>query len=297
MLTVIFSTYNGAKKIRRTLDSLISQNCNFNWELIVVDNGSQDETSTILQEYRSLLPLTILHEAKRGKNAALNHALKFCKYDLILFTDDDIRAERNWLNNAMQIADAEPEYDIIAGEIKPEWEASPDEWIIKWAPLGVLYAINEGSEVGSCKPGKVWGPNMLIRKRVFSEGGLLFNENVGPDGTDFYPMGSETEFTSRAAALGYKCFISNAFTVFHWVARKSLEKSWILGRAQRLGRGVTVAKIDNLNAFDGNKYKLQTFLYLLLSKFYEVHESKRSFWWAYKYRYFLGCKEAFYKFK
>lgn len=297
MLSVIFSTYNGDKKLRRTLDSLINQNCNFNWELLVVDNGSQDETSAILQEYKKLLPLTILYEAKQGKNAALNHALRFCKYDLVLFTDDDVRAEKNWLRNVKQTADSEPEFDIIGGLIKPEWEAAPDEWIIKWAPLGALYAINEESESGPCKPGKVWGPNMLVRKRVFTEGNLLFNENIGPDGTDFYPMGSETEFTTRAENLGYKCFFSRNFLVFHWIPIQSLNKSWILNRAQRLGRGVTVAKINSLNVIDGFNYKFKALVYSLLSKLHELYMSKRSFWWAYKHRYFLGCKEAFYKFK
>ena len=59
MLTVVFTTFNGQSKIRRTLDSLVRQKIESKWELLVVNNNSTDGTVSILEEYLDKLPLII----------------------------------------------------------------------------------------------------------------------------------------------------------------------------------------------------------------------------------------------
>lgn len=290
MLTVVFTTFNGQSKIRRTLDSLVRQKIESKWELLVVNNNSTDGTVSILEEYLDKLPLKILHESRQGKNIALNSAIPYINGELVLFTDDDVRGEDNWLANSVLVATEMKEHSIFAGHILPEWEEEPESWIINWAPLGALYALNSQSEKNiACLPGQVWGPNMLIRREVIFDNGLYFDENIGPNGTDFYPMGSETEFTKRAAEYGYSCFISDKFKVYHLISKSSLCKSWILKRGERLGIGVTMANVKKFDITKFLEYYCKSKTYSLLGMFSLIFWNKKVFWVLYKKYYYGGC--------
>ena len=292
MLSVLFSTFNGESRLSRTLDSLSMQDYKEDWQLIVVDNNSSDGTSDLLTSYLGRLPLTIIKEHKNGKNIALNKAVPLAQGDYIVFTDDDIRADVDWLSNIATVINKHPDYAIFGGEIVPEWEVSPPEWVLKWAPLGVLYAVKENTEDGECDPGKVWGPNMVVKRSLFTQHQMVFNESIGPDGTDCYPMGSETEFTKRAYSLGFKCYSSNKFKVHHWVPQSSVTREWIFGRAVRLGSGVTLTGRKEFDYSYLLSISLGHNLYRLLCLFFGGFISKRTFWWQYKANYYLGCIKA-----
>ncbi len=293
MLTVVFTTFNGQDRLRRTLDSLVNQRIKSEWELIIINNNSNDKTLYILEEYKGILPLKILDEIRQGKNIALNSAIPFMNGDFILFTDDDVRGDEFWLENAIAVASENKDFSIFAGVILPEWEVKPPSWLLDWAPLGALYALNsEYVSNKECSPGKVWGPNMLIRREVIFENKLYFNEKIGPNGTDYYPMGSETEFTRRASELGYRCFISNKFKVYHWIPKRSLNKLWIFKRAERLGIGVTMARLKGINTRSYFEFIVKTLFYTTLSTACSSLWNKKVFWLFYKKSYYLGCLKA-----
>src|SRR5579872_268430 len=88
--TVAFASYNGAKRLKRTLDSLAAQHFPPDaWELIAVDNNSSDETFAILESYRGRLPIRALQHAVPGKSGAMNKAIELARGELVIFTDDD----------------------------------------------------------------------------------------------------------------------------------------------------------------------------------------------------------------
>ena len=71
------ATYDGAATLPRVLDAY----CRLlppaqPWRLLVIDNGSTDATAQILAQYAPRLPLHTLHQPQRGKNRALNRALR-----------------------------------------------------------------------------------------------------------------------------------------------------------------------------------------------------------------------------
>ncbi|MGR5239096.1 glycosyltransferase family 2 protein [Vibrio alfacsensis] len=138
---------------------------------------------------------------------------------------------------------------------------------------------------------------MMVRTKIFKEHKIFFNNKIGPNGTDFYPMGSETEFARRAFRLGHKCYFSNSFVVHHWIPKQHLEESWILGRAQRLARGTTAANMDKLNVIHILKYHTGTLIYLFLSLISKVLKHEKGFLWMYKHTYFLNCTLTYFKLK
>jgi len=89
---------------------------------------------------------------------------------------------------------------------------------------------------GEHPAGKIWGPNMMVRRRVFDHG-LRFNPMIGPAGNN-YVMGSETEFLLRASDAGHKAVYAPSALVYHQIRPEQLTHSWICGRAFRVGRGL-----------------------------------------------------------
>jgi len=238
MLTVLMATHNGAGTLPRVLDSYIqldSPPCG--WKLIVVDNASTDETPDILKSYVGKLPLKIIFTEKRGKNIALNEGLKYVEGDLVVFTDDDVVPEQNWLVALWDAAGAHAEYDIFGGKIVPVWPVEPDDWIVRLVNFGVTYAITPVELVSGPVPAlQIWGPNMAVRRKLFFEG-HYFDCAVGPQEGQ-YKMGSETDFTCRLEQLGYRCWFVNEAVVGHIIRKHQLERKWIIQRAFRYGRHV-----------------------------------------------------------
>ena len=130
---------------------------------------------------------------------------------------------------------------------------------------------------------------MVVRTELFKLHNLKFNENIGPNNTDCYPMGSETEFTKRAFSMGFKCLSSDKFVVHHWIPESHLSKEWILKRAFRLGRGVTMNDFNKNTRFNYLKYNLRVALYRIFLKLSPFIGKKRMFRWEFNKMFYKGC--------
>jgi GT2 family glycosyltransferase len=182
------------------------------------------------------LPLTYLYEGKPGKNAALNTAISHFDGDLVLFTDDDIFPRPGWLVTMRAAADAHPSFSIFSGLIFPRWEIPAPDWINEWVHLGAVFSVHRsGVTEGPTTPDYIYGANMAIRSDVFRRG-FRFDAFIGPRGAN-YAMGSETEFVRRLVQHGCTAWLVQKSEVEHFIRDYQMQKSWILGRAIRYGRG------------------------------------------------------------
>lgn len=239
MLTVLMATYNGAPTLPKVLEAYTHlQAPAQGWRLVVVDNGSTDNTRAVLDSYAGRLPLTCLFEARRGKNVALNCALGLALESpggLLVFTDDDASPAPDWLCQLADAALAQPGHDIFGGAITADWAEPPPPWLLALVPLGLTYGITEAARSeGPVFAGLVWGANMAIRGAVFEQG-VRFDESVGP-AAGSYAMGGETELTRRLAAQGHQCWFCPQARVAHHIRARQMTLDWTLQRAWRFGR-------------------------------------------------------------
>ena len=116
-ISVIIPCFNVEKYIINCLDSLIKQLDNYNYEIILIDDCSKDNTKGAIKEYISNLNenhITLLeNEENIGAGASRNKAVNISKYDLISFIDADDYVDDNFffeMINKMQENDA----DIVA---------------------------------------------------------------------------------------------------------------------------------------------------------------------------------------
>jgi glycosyltransferase involved in cell wall biosynthesis len=276
MLSVLFATYNGGRVLPAVLEAYSKQSLSKDeWKIIIVDNGSNDNTNEVVSKFLPLLPITFLSESRKGKNVALNTGLSHIDGDLIVFTDDDVFPHVDWLKELRTAADSHPAYSIFGGPILPKWESPPEDWILSWVPLKPTFSILDDQEEGDHgRKSAVFGPNMAVRSNIF-EMGYKYDERVGPKGTN-YAMGSETEFLRRLLKDGFKVWFCENAVVEHFIRSSQMEKEWILARAIRYGRGsyrLGMVGVKYRSYFQG----IPLYLYVeILNKVYRLGKAKLS---------------------
>ncbi len=212
------------------------------FDLVVVDNGSIDGTARVLSEHSQALTMHRLYEGRPGKNVALNAALcalgdRVIAADLVVFCDDDIAPDPDWLIALAEAAARHKDVDLFGGRIDIVWTRPPPDWLASFAPFfGILFA-QTSCEDGPCAADALWGPNLALRGRLFADG-LAFDERFGPNGRQDFAMGSETELLARLGAAGVAARFVAAARVGHMIDGAVLSRHGLLRRAARHGRGV-----------------------------------------------------------
>lgn len=113
-VSIIIPVYNGAQTIGECLNSLVRLNYPYEaYEVIVVENGSTDNTTQIVQQY----PVRLLHSQQRGPAAARNMGIGQSKAEVIVFTDADCIAHPDWLLELVKPYQ-KSEIGGVAGEIQ-----------------------------------------------------------------------------------------------------------------------------------------------------------------------------------
>lgn len=160
LISIIIPVKNGGKYLSQGLDGIIKQDMNV--EVIVVDDGSTDNTAKIANKYKCEL---ITHGISKGAVAAKNSGLKVAKGKYIMFHDSDDIMRDNALEKLYK--ELESEEDFSAVEAKVQDFYSPD-------------LSEEERRKILIKPEPYWGlftGAILMRKEIFDKIGL-FNEDL-----------------------------------------------------------------------------------------------------------------------
>src|SRR5262245_58021394 len=98
-ITVLICTRNRAAQLGHALSSAARMDAppGVRWELVVVDNGSTDETEQVALGYSDRLPVRLVREETPGLSHARNRGVSEARGRYICWTDDDIVLDRNWL--------------------------------------------------------------------------------------------------------------------------------------------------------------------------------------------------------
>ena len=110
-VSVVICTWNRCELLRSTLESLRSLAIPSaqQWEVLVVNNNSPDATDEVIMAYQGLLPLHRLFESEVGLSKARNAAARTVTGELVLFTDDDVMIDPNWLTAYLEAIERWPD--------------------------------------------------------------------------------------------------------------------------------------------------------------------------------------------
>lgn len=249
MISLVLATYNGAATLPLMLETLKEIGLAApSVEIVAVDNASGDGTRELLERYRSSLPLTVLHEPRRGKSFALNRALEAARGDLILFVDDDILPEPQWLEAFRSAAERLPDVDLFAGQVRHHWQKPPPRWLLRLAEEGRSYGGTPLDQPEGAVPAIFFkGANFMVRRRVIEKVGFSERSSMNFSGTGTSAGGEDTAFVNEAVAQGYRTHYVPAACVLHIVRPHQVGLRPVLQRYLRIGRSMT---LNNPDQFD-----------------------------------------------
>lgn len=127
-VSVIMTVFNGKNTIKKSIDSILKQTYS-NFEFIIVDDGSTDETREILEEYgRVDNRIRVIYKGRIGRSKALNVALNECKGKYIANIDADDEAHPDRLRREYTFLKKNPEIALISSRAKIIF----DDEIVNW---------------------------------------------------------------------------------------------------------------------------------------------------------------------
>ena len=98
------------------------------WELLVVDNGSSDDTRQVIQSFADQLPVRAISQPIPGLSNARNAGVRESRGDFVLWTDDDVLVEEMWLRNWFRAFREYPDTIVFGGRSIPVYEEPVQGW-------------------------------------------------------------------------------------------------------------------------------------------------------------------------
>ena len=232
--SLVLCTRNRAHRLDRTLDALAHLEFDQPWELVIVDNGSADNTPAVLEAFRRRGALTtrIVQEPRPGLCRARNQAVAVARGEFIAFTDDDCFPVPDFLTQ-LDRCFGEADIAFVGGRVLLHDNADLPltlkltEHRIAFPPRSVIW------------PGAIHGANMAFRRDVLARIGG-FDEALGA-GTRVR-SGGDSEALARASAAGYAGAFDPRPVVRHDHGRKTQDAARALHAGYDLGRGGFFAK-------------------------------------------------------
>lgn len=209
------------------------------WEILVVDNNSKDETRKVVEQFSFLdsKRYRYIFEPRQGKSFALNRGVHEASGDVLAFIDDDITVEPNWLFELTnRLTDSR--WAGTGGRVYLPNNFSIPSWIApegNHSLLSILANFDLGPDVQVLSTPPI-GNNMAFRKEVFVKHGL-FRTDLGPQpGSEI--RHEDTEFGSRVMSGGETILYVPTAVVRHAVEERRLEKRYFLAYHFDYGRAL-----------------------------------------------------------
>jgi len=210
-VSVVVASYNGGRTLKACLDSLGRLNYP-DYEVILVDDGSTDDTPQIAQLYQSL---RYIHQENRGLSAARNTGIEAATGEIVAFTDSDCRADEDWLFNLVSDL-LRSEFTGIGGHnfLPPEDSDVPAAVMASpGGPAHVMLTDREAEHIPGC--------NMAFYKWALEE--------IGGFDPVFRKAGDDVDVCWRLQKAGYKLGFSPAGFVWHY--RRSTVRAYLRQQA------------------------------------------------------------------
>jgi len=216
MISIIIPVYNAEKYIEKLIKSLLNQRYNKDFEIIVINNKSNDKTKEILNKYKKKIVYLEQNEVA-SSYVSRNIGIKIAKGDILAFTDSDCIIDKDWLINGEMVLKNNIA-DIVGGKVKFYFSENPS--IAEYFDSIIYLRSKESFQKQHALPTL----NLFVNKEVFYK--INFFPKV-KSGGDFY-------WTNKAYNEGYKLIYDDKVIVYH-PARRLKE---LLHKELRLGSSV-----------------------------------------------------------
>jgi glycosyltransferase involved in cell wall biosynthesis len=228
LVSVVVCTYNRAPYIGKTLNSLLNQSLSRDlYEIIVVDNASKDNTSTVVKTFHDN-KVRYIYEARQGLSYSRNTGFEQARGDIIAYIDDDALACREWLERILKAFSLDEKIVAVGGKVSPLWEIEKPSWItpnlytyfscIDWSKKP--YYLKKGAYLFGC--------NMSFKKNILVDCGG-FTTSLGRIGNNLL-SNDEWELFKCIDKKELKKYYDPEISVQHTVLPSRISRKWLKSR-------------------------------------------------------------------
>jgi glucosyl-dolichyl phosphate glucuronosyltransferase len=231
-ISIIIPTLNRCEQLFKTLGSLAAiADGDRDVEIIIVDNGSSDQTPQVFQAIAERYPRLLLRhycDDMPGLLTGRHKGAKEAQGDILAYLDDDVLLASSWLEG-LRDGFRDPAVVLVGGPSRPQFDCDPPAWLdaLWWEfeggqALGWLSLIDLGNEKKANDPCFVWGLNFSIRKHVLRECGG-FHPDCLPKVLQRYQGDGETGLSLNIRKLGNQAALYHpAVAVTHMIPKSRL---------------------------------------------------------------------------
>ena len=167
-ISVVVCTRDRARQLSACLHHLAQARsaCGHASEIVVVDNGSRDDTRDVVSAHAESLPIRYLLEATPGLSIARNRGIAATRGALVAFTDDDCNVDRDWMQAIVDAFASRPQLSILGGMVSPA--ADSDRTVSLRTHAEVKDVVSADAILATMS-----GCNMAFRREVFGRIGCF----------------------------------------------------------------------------------------------------------------------------
>ncbi len=238
-ISVVICTWNRCELLRQTLGAMtdLRAPAGLEWELLVVNNNCTDVTDEVVKSFDGRLPVRGLTEPRPGKSHALNRATTEARGEYVVFTDDDVLVDSDWLAAYADAFELWPDAAFFGGRIDPWFDGTPPAWLKEGIDVVYdAYAVTGEVVDAPILPSDErlpFGANMAVR--ADHQRAHPYDTRLGPRPGDEV-RGEETALMRRLLAGGHVGRWVPGARALHFVPapRQSLEyvRRWFHGAGQ-----------------------------------------------------------------
>ncbi len=197
LVSIVVPAYNCSKTISKTIESLLSQTAK-NLEIIIIDDGSTDETAKCIQSYDNIF---YFYQKNEGPASARNRGAQKSSGDFIFFTDSDCIAKSDWIEEALKRFD-DPQVAVVAGSYGI---ANKESMLARCIHDEIMY---RHQKLMGCYPKAFGSYNFGVRKKTFE---LVDGFN------QFYrcASGEDNDLSYKILKTGKKIYFERQSIVYH----------------------------------------------------------------------------------
>lgn len=237
-ISIIIPTRNRALQLSKTLESISIQELNNDIEIIVIDNGSNDNTKDIVSHFVKRIPnLIYKFDDMPGLLTGRHLGAEIASGEVLSFLDDDVELNPNYLRHLANTFTNNPSIHLATGPCLPEFEITPPKWLeYFWDKTSNgkyctwLSLLDFGNAEMDISPMFIWGLNFCIRKSTLVELGG-FHPDCIPDHLQQFQGDGETGLASKAIKNGISAKYIPGLKLKHYVPKSRLTLEYFKKRA------------------------------------------------------------------
>jgi glycosyltransferase involved in cell wall biosynthesis len=274
VISLIIPTRNRADLLNGTLKSILNQDISFSeFEIIVSDNGSNDNTAEIINKYKDqLVNLRKIYVSEPGLHNARHAGVKVAKGNILVFADDDIEALPTWLSSINETF-KDSEVVMVGGNNYPLFLQPAPVWLKQMWKKKTFGGHRFIPELSICEfnpntkrisPSVIWGCNFSIRKNILLEAGGFHPDGMPKNLIKFRGDG-ETHISKYVSDKNLICMFNKGASIFHKVTAERMTIEYFYERSFNQGISNSYSKLRELHCRFYNKklnfFKLENKLF------------------------------------